>query len=72
MSRWPLEVAMNDKDTSLREAAVHELAGLGDTNGLIELARKESNLAVEKEIVRALSGMKSKEASDYLLELLSR
>lgn len=67
-----LEVAMNDKDAPLREAAVHELAGLGDAKGLIELARKESNPAVKKEIVRALSGMKSKEASDYLLELLSR
>ncbi len=67
-----LEVAMNEKDASLREAAAHELAGLGDAQGLIELARKESNPAVKKEIVRALSGMKSKEASDYLLELLSR
>jgi hypothetical protein len=38
--------------------------------GLVTLARAEKNVEVKKEIVSRLSMMKSKEATDYLMELL--
>jgi hypothetical protein len=37
---------------------------------LVQLARAEKNPALKREIVQRLSNMKSKEATDYLLELL--
>lgn len=42
----------------------------GDAGKLVELARAEKDLDVKKDIVRKLSLMKSKEATDYMLELL--
>ena len=36
----------------------------------MDLARKESDPAMKREMVRRLSNMKSKEAADYLMELL--
>jgi hypothetical protein len=37
---------------------------------LIDVARKEPDLELKREAVRLLSSMKSKEATDYLMELL--
>ena len=37
---------------------------------LVALARAEKNLELKKDIVSRLSNMKSKEAMDYLMELL--
>ena len=39
---------------------------------LVELARKETNAELKKEIVGRLSLMKSKVALDYLMELLNK
>jgi hypothetical protein len=41
-----------------------------DAARLVELARAEKDMALKKDIVQKLSLMKSKEATDYLLELL--
>ena len=41
-----------------------------DAARLVELARAEKDMEMKKEIVQKLSLMKSKEATDYLLELL--
>lgn len=42
----------------------------GDAARLVELAKTETNLELKKDIVQRLSMMKSKEAADYLAELL--
>ena len=39
---------------------------------LIELARKETDLAMKKRIVERLSQMKSPEATDYFMEILAQ
>jgi hypothetical protein len=44
----------------------------GNATALIDLARKETDLNLKKLIVNQLSVMHSKEASDYLMELLSK
>jgi hypothetical protein len=41
-----------------------------DATRLVELAKAEKDLELKKEIVQKLSLMKSKEATDYLVELL--
>ncbi len=41
-----------------------------NARALVDLARKESDAEMKREIVRKLSVMKSKEAMDYLLEIL--
>ena len=41
-----------------------------DATRLVELAKAEKDLTLKKEIVQKLSLMKSKEATDYLVELL--
>jgi hypothetical protein len=40
--------------------------------GLVEIARKETNPELKREAVQMLSNMKSKEATDYLMELISK
>jgi hypothetical protein len=43
-----------------------------DAKGLVTLARKETDPTLKKSIVGRLSIMKSKDATDYLLELLNK
>jgi hypothetical protein len=43
-----------------------------DAKVLVDLARKESDLNLKRAIVERLANMKSKESTDYLLELLSK
>ena len=67
-----MELAKSEKDPDLRRAAVEELARTNDAKALIELARAEKDSKVKRDIVRELSRMKSKEAADYLLEVLNQ
>ena len=59
-------------DTSLdvRKAVVNALFLQNNAKALVDLARAEKNPDVKKEIVSKLSIMKSKDATDYLMELL--
>ncbi len=43
-----------------------------NAESLVALARKEENAGLKKQIVEKLSLMKSKIATDYLLELLNK
>ena len=57
------------------ETRRHVIRGLfihGDAKDLVALARKESNPELKKEMVRNLSLMQSKEANDYLMEILNK
>jgi HEAT repeat protein len=62
----------NEKDPSVRKAAIHGLFVQGNAKALIALARKETDPAMKKEIVSKLSLMGSKEATDYLMEILNK
>ena len=42
----------------------------GNATALVQLARQEQDTSVKKDIVQMLSLMQSKEATDYMLELL--
>jgi tetratricopeptide (TPR) repeat protein len=60
----------SDATPDVRRAVVNALFLQNNAAALVSLARAEKNPEMKKEIVSKLSIMKSKEATDYLLELL--
>ena len=62
---WPTE-----QDQQVKYAILDGLTTQRNAKALVDLARKERDAQMKKEIVRRLSGMQSKEATDYLMELL--
>jgi tetratricopeptide (TPR) repeat protein len=60
----------SDASTDVRKAVVNALFIQNNAKALVDLARAEKNPEMKKEIVSKLSIMKSKDATDYLLELL--
>lgn len=66
-----VEIYGKDKDPDIRKAVINGLFVSNNAEGLVGLARKESDPAMKKEMVSRLSNMRSKAATDYLLELLN-
>jgi tetratricopeptide (TPR) repeat protein len=60
----------SDSSADVRRTVVNALFLQGNAKALVDLARAEKNAELKKEIVSKLSIMKSKDATDYLLELL--
>jgi HEAT repeats len=74
MEAAPALLAMYAKnsDEETRKAVIHALFVANDSHDLVELARNEKDPALRKELVQRLSVMHSKEASDYMLEILNK
>jgi len=60
----------SDASPDIRRTVVNALFLQNNGKALVDLARAEKNPEMKKEIVSKLSIMKSKEATDYLMELL--
>jgi HEAT repeat protein len=60
----------SDQSVDVKKAVVNALFIQNNAGALVTLARPEKNVEMKKEIVSKLSNMKSKEATDYLMELL--
>jgi len=60
----------SEKAPEVRREVVQSLFIQNNAGALVALARKEKDPELKKEIVSKLSLMKSKEATDYMLELL--
>ena len=60
----------SDASVDVKKAVINALFLQSNAAGLVTLARGEKNVELKKEIVSKLSVMKSKEATDYLMELL--
>jgi hypothetical protein len=73
MALAPTLVAAYKKytDTETKKAVIQALFLAGDSHDLIELARAEKDPALKQDIVQQLSIMNSKEATDYMLEILN-
>jgi HEAT repeat protein len=67
-----VEIYGSTKDAEIRKAVINALFIQNNAEGLVALARKESDLEMKKEMVQKLSLMHSKVATDYLLELLNK
>jgi hypothetical protein len=62
----------NESNSEVKKQIVHALFLQSNGKALVEIARKETNMEMKKQIVHDLSMMKSKEGTDYLLELLNK
>ncbi len=62
----------NESDPSVKKRLIHAMFIQGNAKQLVELARKESNADLKKELVQRLSVMKSPEATEFLVELLNK
>jgi tetratricopeptide (TPR) repeat protein len=60
----------SDASVDVKKAVINALFLQSNVTGLVSLARAEKNVDLKKDIVSKLSNMKSKEATDYLMELL--
>lgn len=60
----------NDEET--KKAVAEALFVAGDAHDLVALARSEKDLEARKNIVGKLAVMRSKEATDYMIELLNK
>jgi HEAT repeat protein len=67
-----VEIYNSDKDPEIRKAVVNGLGNSNNAEALVALARKESDPVMKKQMVSRLSNMRSKAATDYLLELLNK
>jgi hypothetical protein len=65
-----LSLYASDTSADARKAVIGALSMQNNARPLVDLARAEKNPELKKEIVAKLSTMRSKEATDYLLELL--
>jgi hypothetical protein len=61
-----------ETDPNLKKQIVHALYLQNNGKALVEIARKETSMELKKQIVHDLSQMKSKEGTDYLMELLNK
>lgn len=61
-----------ETDRAVRGDIVNALFVQGNAKALVDLARKESNPEMKKMIVGKLSVMGSKDASEYLMEILNK
>ncbi len=61
-----------DTDRDVRRAVVQGLFLSGNAKALVALARKETDPEMKRVIVRQLALMQSKDATDYLLEILNK
>ena len=62
----------SDKDIDIRKAAVEALFIQGADHELVQLARKETDPQMRRYLVQKLSLMGSKEAEDFMLEILNK
>jgi tetratricopeptide (TPR) repeat protein len=60
----------SDTSVDVKKAVIQAYFLQNNATGLVALARAEKNVELKKDIVSKLSNMKSKEATDYLMELL--
>ncbi len=67
-----LQIYASDNDREVKEGVVQALFIQDAAGELIELARKETDPQMRREIVEKLSIMDSKEAKDFMLEILNR
>lgn len=67
-----LELYNKESEKDLKKRIISALFTQGNVKPLIDLARGEKDPELKREAVRMLSMMKSKEASDYMLEVLNQ
>jgi len=62
----------SESSPEVKKQIIHALFIQSNGKALVEIARKETNIELKKEIVHRLSLTKSKEGTDYLMEILNK
>ncbi len=62
----------SEQEQQVKRAVVDSLANQGAAKEMIELARKETDSSMKRMIVERLASTKSKEATDYMMEILTK
>lgn len=70
MHKTPLALYTPNADRQVKKAIINGLFISGDAKGMIELARKESDPEMKKQLVSQLAVMHNKDATDYMMEIL--
>lgn len=65
-----VQMYKTEKDPSVKKQIISTLHSQQNAKAMVDLARAESDLTMKREIVSRLATMKSKEATDYMLEIL--
>jgi hypothetical protein len=65
-----VQIYGSDTNLDVRKQVVNALFTQENATALVGLARKEQDITLKKEIVSRLSQMRSKVATDYMIELL--
>ena len=68
---WPAMYA-GESDKKLKGEILRSLHSQNAAKQLVDIARKETDPALKQDAVRELSNMRTKEAQDYMVELLSK
>ena len=68
-----VQIYTTDKDPEVRKSVIEGLFVQGNASGLVDLARKEPDATMKKEIVSKLSVMGSKDplVMQYMMEILN-
>jgi HEAT repeat protein len=67
-----LSIYESDRDPDIRRQVLHGLFVQGNVKAIIQIARNEKDPELRKQAVTHLSHMGSKEATDFLVELLNK
>ena len=62
----------SETDKQIKIQILHSFMSQGAAKEVVDVARREKDPELQREAVRMLTSMKSKEATDYLTELLSK
>ena len=62
----------SESDKAIKLEIINALSNKSAAKQLVEVVRKESDPELKKQAVQRMTTMKSKEATDYLMELLSK
>ena len=67
-----VSIYSSNADVETKKQVIHSLFIHAAAKGLVDLARKETNPELKKELVREISIMGSKEGTEYMLEILNK
>ena len=67
-----LQIYSSDNNVDVKKSVVNALFIQDNAAALVGLARKEQDVTMKKELVSRLSNMRSKVATDYMIELLGK
>jgi HEAT repeat protein len=67
-----IQLYSTETNQDLKKRIIHSMRGTNSASGLIDIFRKETSPELKREVVQMLSSMRTKEATDFLMELVNK